>query len=64
MTVPKKDEKCVTCGFLRNEHMLPIWGDKRGMIIGVHWCADAPGKRGLICLLTCTGFKKRKKRKK
>ena len=61
MTEPKKDEKCATCGFPRSEHALPIWGEMRGAFVGVHWCADAPGKRGLICLVMCRRFKRRKK---
>ena len=58
---PKKDEKCATCGFRRSEHTQPIFGDKCGVIIGVHWCPDAPGKKGLICLLMCRRFKGKKK---
>ena len=57
---PKKDEKCATCGLRRSEHTQPI-GENCGAIIYVDQCADPPWKKGLIRVVMCQRFKRKKK---
>ena len=55
------DDMCTTCGLPRSRHTQSIFGERYGAIIDVHWCADTPGKKGLIRVVMCRRFKSRKK---